>query len=415
MTDRPVNEADLRACGFDDLDLAWLRRKSGVKWARVAPGVLPAWIADMDFPVAPPVLNALTETLNRGDLGYPAWSNWMGPDPLAEDFTKRMDMYQWTPEPDRVRSFSDIIQAIQIVIQTMTRPGDGVVVQTPSYPPFLKTVTMMGRRVVADPIERTDSGWAFDPQRLRWTIARERPRVLIIVNPHNPTGRVFTRKELEELAEIAITNDMVVVADEVLADLAFAPHRHIPIASLSSEIAARTITMTSATKAFNFAGLRCAVTHIGPVELRDAIDAAPPDVFGVVNVLGIEATKAAWRDGDDWLGAVRERLRQNRDMVCDSVVQWMPMLTCDPPEANYLLWLDCGSLRNDDPASFFREAARVELSTGKTFGPGCGDFVRLNFATAPGILAEILNRMVAAVDETVRIGGPGSGYDAESH
>ncbi|WP_240771861.1 MalY/PatB family protein [Nocardia sp. CS682] len=412
MTYRPVNETDLRACGLDRLDLAWLRRKTGVKWARVAPDVLPAWIADMDFPVAPPVLNALTDTLKRGDLGYPAWSNWMGPDPLAEDFTARMALYQWAPEPDWVRSFSDIIQAIQIVIQTMTEPGDGVVVQTPSYPPFLKTVTMMGRRAVADPIERTDAGWSFDLQRLRRTIARERPRVLIIVNPHNPTGRVFTRTELEELAEIAITNDMVVVADEVLADLAFAPHRHIPIASLSSEIAARTITMTSATKAFNFAGLRCAVTHIGPVELRDAIDAAPPDVFGVVNVLGIEATKAAWRDGDDWLDAVRNRLRQNRDIVCDSIVQRMPTLGCDPPEANYLLWLDCGRLQKDDPALFFRDAARVELSTGKTFGPGCGDFVRLNFATAPGILAEILNRMTAAVAESVHTGGPS--YNAES-
>ncbi|MFD6159906.1 MalY/PatB family protein [Nocardia sp. NPDC060256] len=415
MTYQPMNEMDPRAYGFDNLDLAWLRRKSGVKWARVAPDVLSAWIADMDFPVAPPVLNALTETLNRGDLGYPAWSNWMGPDPLAEDFTKRMELYQWAAEPDWVRSFSDIIQAIQIVIQTMTKPGDGVVVQTPSYPPFLKTVTMMGRRAVADPIERTDAGWSFDPQRLRRTIAKERPRVLIIVNPHNPTGRVFTRAELEELAEIAIANDMVVVADEVLADLAFAPHQHIPIASLSSEIAARTITMTSATKAFNFAGLRCAVTHIGPAELRDAIDAAPPDVFGVVNVLGIEATKAAWRDGDDWLGAVRSQLLRNRDMVCDSVVHRIPMLTSDPPEANYLLWLDCGKLRKEDPALFFREAARVELSTGKTFGPGCADFVRLNFATSPDILAEILTRMAAAVDDTIRIGGPGRSHDAESH
>ncbi|MEU7146014.1 PatB family C-S lyase [Nocardia sp. NPDC046473] len=397
MTDHPANEMALRAYGFDNLDLRWLRSKTGVKWGRIAPDVLPAWIADMDFPVAPPVLDALAATLSRGDLGYPAWSNWGGPDPLANDFTKRMELYHWAPQPDWVRSFSDIIQAIQIVIQTMTAPGDGVVIQTPSYPPFLKTVTMMGRRAITDPIERTEGGWSFDPQRLRRTIVEERPRVLIVVNPHNPTGRVFTRAELEELAEIAIANDMVVVSDEVLADLAFAPHRHIPIASLSPEIAARTITMTSATKAFNFAGLRCAVTHIGPAELREAIDAAPPDVFGVVNVLGIEATKAAWCDGDGWLAAVRDRLRQNRDMVCDSIVQRMPMITCDPPEANYLLWLDCGKLHKEDTAVFFREAARVELSTGKSFGPGCEDFVRLNFATSPNILTEILSRMAAAV------------------
>jgi cystathionine beta-lyase len=384
---------------FDALPLSWLRAKEGVKWSKVAPEVLPAWIADMDFPVARPVQEALVAAIHRGDLGYPAWSNWAGKDPLAEPFADRMTaLHGWQPRPDWVRNFSDIIQVIQVVLQTMTAPGDAVAIQTPSYPPFLKTIELMGRRLVAHPIERLPDGWGFEIERLERAVIEANVRVLIIVNPHNPTGRVFTRRELEALAEVAVRNDLIVLADEVLAELAYAPHRHIPIASLGPEIAARTVTMTSATKAFNFAGLRCAVTHIGPEELRRALDASPPDLFGVVNVLGVEATKAAWRNGDEWLTAVRDYLKCNRDLVSSELAIGAPMLGCDPPEANYLAWLDCRGLGTEvDPATFFRTEARVELTPGKSFGLEGQGFVRLNFATSRAVLSEILSRMTAAI------------------
>jgi cysteine-S-conjugate beta-lyase len=389
----------MTAVDFDALQLSWLRAKEGVKWSKVAPEVLPAWIADMDFPVARPVEEALVAAVRRGDLGYPAWSNWGGKDPLAEPFADRMTaLYGWRPRPDWVRNFSDIIQVIQVVLQAMTAPGDAVVIQTPSYPPFLKSIALMGRRLVADPIERLPDGWGFDIERLERAVIEANVRVLIIVNPHNPTGRVFTRQELEALAEVAVRNNLIVLADEILAELAYSPHRHIPIASLGSEIAARTVTMTSATKAFNFAGLRCAVIHIGPEELRRALDASPPDLFGVVNVLGVEATKAAWRNGDEWLAAVRDHLKRNRDLVSSELAIGAPMLGYDPPEANYLAWLDCRGLGIEaDPSAFFRTAARVELSLGKGFGPEGAGFVRLNFATSRAVLSEILSRMTAAV------------------
>jgi cystathionine beta-lyase len=219
----------------------------------------------------------------------------------------------------------------------------------------------------------------------------------MIVNPHNPTGRVFTRAELQALADIAMRNDMLIVTDEVLAELAYPPHRHIPIASLGPEIAGRTVTINSATKAFNIAGLRCAVVHVAPKHLRDALNGYPPDFFGPVNVLGVEATKAAWRHGDAWLAGLLRHLSGNRDLVGEVLGGQVP-IRYDPPEAAYLAWLDCRELDIDgEPADYFRTRARVELNTGAGFGREGNGFVRLNFATSTGVLTEILNRMTAAV------------------
>lgn len=396
MTDQIAPSTDF---DFDDFDLSWLRGKEGVKWRSADPGVLPAWIADMDFPVAPPIRDALAEAVRRGDLGYPAWSTWSGHNPLAEPFAARMtDLYGWRPRPEWLLNFSDLLQVLQVVLHLTTRPGDAVALQTPNYPPFLKTIELMRRRVVANPIDRSGDGWGFDPQRLEQDVQASGCRTLMIVNPHNPTGRVFTREELQSLADIAVRNDMLILADEVLAELAYPPHRHIPMASLGPEIADRTVTLSSATKAFNFAGLRCAVAHVGPAHLRDALGSYPPDFFGPVNVLGVEATKAAWQYGDAWLAALVDHLRGNRDLVADLLAGRASGIRYDPPQAAYLAWLDCNGLElGVEPADYFRTNARVELSAGSHYGPDGHDFARLNFATSTEILAEILSRMTAAV------------------
>jgi len=396
MTEQTATATDF---DFDDFDLAWLRAKEGVKWRMPGPEVLPAWVADMDFPVAPPIRDALAEAVARGDLGYPAWSNWTGRNPLAEPFAERMaGLYGWRPRPEWLRNFSDLLQAIQVVLHLTTRPGDAVAVQTPAYPPFLKTIEMMGRRMIAGPIERSGDGWGFDPQRLEQAIAASHCRILMIVNPHNPTGRVFTAAELRSIADIAVRNDMLIIADEVLAELAYPPHRHIPLASLGPEVAARTVTLTSATKAFNFAGLRCAVAHVAPARLREVLDAQPPDLFGPVNVLGVEATKAAWRHGDAWLAALLRHLDGNRELVATTLAARVPAIACDPPQAAYLAWMDCRRLAlGAEPADYFRTAARVLLSDGKGFGREGDGFARLNFATSREVLTEMLSRMTTAV------------------
>ena len=393
-------KASSASFNFESLDLSWLRRKEGIKWRRAGREVLPAWMADMDFPVAEPIGEAIAEVVQRGDVGYPAWSNWMGSSPLAEPFARRMDdLYGWQPQPEWVRNFSDLIQAVQVVLYLATAPGEAVAVHVPNYPPILKTIEMMGRRLVGSPMERVGDDWSFDPGRLEREVAEAGCRTLIFVNPHNPTGHVFTRDELQAIADIAIQNDMLVVSDEIFAELAYPPYRHIPLASLGPEIACRTVTLTSATKAFNLAGLRCAVAHVGANRLREALDGCPPDLFGVLDVLGVEATRAAWAKGDAWLAALMDHLRANRDLIAATLTAEAPAIGYHPPQAMFLAWLDCHRLETStEPATFFEAKARVLLSAGEGYGPGGKGFVRLNFATSATILTEMLNRMATAVN-----------------
>ncbi|HEV7205430.1 MAG TPA: aminotransferase class I/II-fold pyridoxal phosphate-dependent enzyme [Jatrophihabitans sp.] len=375
--------------GAFDPSLEWLRAKRGVKWARPSAAVLPAWVADMDFPLARPIRAAIEAALDRGDLGYPDWPV----DPLAEPFTARMaQRYGWSPDPAHVRSLTDLIQAVQLVLHLGTEPGDGVVVHTPNYPPFLATIASMGRTTIPAPLVVDDGTWTWDHAALDRAAARA--RVLLLVNPQNPTGRSFTADELGRLAELAERHDLVVISDEIHADLTHDPRRHVPFASLGAEVAARTVTVSSATKAFNIAGLRTALAHVGPAELRRRWDAQPPDLFGGVNVLGVEATLAAWRDGGSWLDALRAQLRTNRDRVAawaagHDGVSWLP------PEAGYLAWLDIPEIAGD-PAARFR-AAGVELSPGPDFGPGNETRARLNFATSSAVLDTILERLDGAL------------------
>jgi cysteine-S-conjugate beta-lyase len=383
---------------FEDLDMAWLRRKESIKWRRAKPDVLPAWMADMDFPVAEPIGAAISEMVKGGDLGYPSWSNWMGLSPLAEPFARRMtELYGWQPRPDWVRNFSDLIQAIQVALYLTTQPGDAVALHAPSYPPILKSITMMKRRVIASEMERSGADWGFDAGKLERDIAETGCRTLILVNPHNPTGHVYTSAELQVLADIAVRRDLLVISDEIFAELAYPPYRHIPLASLGPDIADRTVTLTSATKAFNLAGLRCAVAHVGSARLRTALDGCPPDLLGVLDVLGVAATKAAWEKGDPWLAALVNHLRANRDLIAATLAARAPVIGYHSPQATYLAWLDCRQLEAAaEPAAFFEEKARVLVLPGEGFGPGGTGFARLNFATSRKILTEILVRMTTA-------------------
>ena len=399
MTDRA---AVATGFNFENLDLQWLRGKEGVKWRRADQDVLPAWMADMDFPVAQPISEAISAAVLRGDLGYPFWSNWMGSSPLAEPFAHRMDeLYGWQPRPDWVRNMSDLVQAIQVVLYLATQPGEAVALHAPNYPPILKTITLMGRRVIPSLLERAGDDWSFDAARLEQDVAAAGCRTLIFVNPHNPTGHVFTQAELHAVADIAVRHDMLVDADEIFAELAYPPHRHIPLASLGPDIASRTVTLTSATKAFNIAGVRCAVAHVGAARLREAFDACPPDLFGVLDVLGVAATKAAWEKGDAWLAALMDHLRANRDLVAATLAAQAPAIGYHPPQAAFLAWLDCRRLGlGDDPAAAFLDRGRVALSPGPDFGAAGRGWARLNIGTSPGLVAEAVRRMATACQVT---------------
>lgn len=388
---------------LDDLDIAWLRAKPGAKWSSVGADVLPAWVADMDFPAPAPVRAALTRFIAGADLGYP---NWSGTSPLAGAFSDRMSRrFGWHPDPAHVREFTDIICGLQVVLHLVTEPDDAVAMHVPAYPPFLDALRRMRRRLVPIAMERGPTGWAFDPDEFADRARREGCGALILVNPHNPTGRVLTSAELTALAAVTVEHDLTVIADEVHADLVYDPHRHVPFASLGPEVAARTVTLTSATKAFNLAGIRCAVGHLGPAAVRDALAGQPRQLFGEVSVLGVEATLAAWRDGDGWLEEVRRRLDRNRRLLAADLTARLPELGVDPPEGTYLAWLDLRRLGlGVDPAAFLLDHARVQLMPGPVFGPGGEGFARLNFATSKTLLHELLDRVVAALR-----GHPGAG------
>jgi cysteine-S-conjugate beta-lyase len=393
---RPAGEGRTEIDRELDVSAGWLRSKPGIKWRVTGAGELAAWVADMDFPAPPAVRRALEGLAAGGDLGYPSWLQDEG-SPVREAFAARMSArYGWKPDPADAREFTDIIQGLQAVLFAATRPGDAVAMHVPAYPPFLSTLETMGRRLVPVPLEPAGhGGWSFDADRLARDVAGTGARAMVLVNPHNPSGRSFSRAELEAVAAIAGEQDLLVIADEVHADLTYPPGTHTPFGSLPGA-AERTVTLTSATKAFNLAGIRCAVAHIGPAAVRSAFAQLPPLIFGAVSAPGVAATLAAWEHGDEWLEAVLRRLSANREIIARELG---PLgIGYRPPEATYLAWLDFRGLDlAADPAAFLLEKAGVRLSPGPGFGPGGTGFARLNFATSEAVLTEICARIASAV------------------
>jgi cystathionine beta-lyase len=383
-----------RPARFDELSPAVLEHRSGEKWQQYPDDVLPLWVADMDFEIADPIRRRLGHALAIGDLGYP-WH----PQPTALPglFADRMQrLYGWDVTPGRVELMTEVIQGMYVAVHQFSEPGDGIIVQRPIYPPFVSTVEKLGRRLEDNALQEAEVSYQLDLDLLREQA--QRSKLLLFCNPHNPTGRVLRRPELEAIAEIVIEHDLLVVSDEIHQELVYDGARHIPIASLSPEMAERTITLTSASKAFNIAGLRLAVAVFGSAKIRKRFLDFPRHLRGGMNSLGIMATDAAWRHSDPWLAEVRAYLQANRDFVAEFVRSEMPGVRHTPPEATYLAWMDCREL--DLPASpgpFFLERARVGLSDGPSFGPQGEGFARLNFSTSRAILEEALGRMAKAL------------------
>ncbi len=379
-----------------ELDLETLRAHRGEKWRRYPEDVLPAWVAELDFALAAPIRAAVESALQHHDLGYPrAASDTQVPSAFAQ---RMRDRYGWEVAPERVELLSDVVQGVYLALDRFTAPTEGVVVQTPIYPPFLSALEETGRTLVDNPLRPGADRYELDIEGLRRT-ADARTRMLLLCNPHNPTGRVLDRAELAALAALAEERDWVVVSDEIHADLVYPGATHIPFASLGPEAAARTVTLTSATKAFNVPGLRCAVAAFGSAALQDRFNEVPHHQRGGLGSLGMQATVAAWRESQPWLDRVLEALLDRRNQVKGFAVEHYPAFDYRLPEASYLAWLDCRSFDlRPTPYRFFLDHARVALSPGEVFGAAGSGFVRLNFGTSRALLSEILSRM----DEALR-------------
>lgn len=375
-------------------EIEHLRTLGGVKWRRFGDEVIPAWVADMDIRPAGFIRDLVADLAVRGDFGY----NRGASEQLPEAFAAwQGEHHDWTPDVERVRLFCDVLHAIDICLWLHTEPGDGIVLFTPIYPPFLKAIAgAEGRRLIDVPLDA--DGWRLDADRLRAAID-DRTRVILTCNPHNPTGRVFDDDELAAIATVAAEHDLLVLSDEVWADFVHpGPARHRPLATVGADIAARTVTISSASKSFNLAGLRCAVAHIGHPDIEAKLEGLPGHLLGAVSTPGAEASLAAWTRGRPWLDDVRTHLVDRRDHLLKRLTADLPEVGVHCPEATYLAWLDLtGFDLGDDPSARLVESAKVALSPGPDFGPLGHGFARLNFATSEPILDEILDRLVGAL------------------
>ncbi|MDH4139526.1 MAG: aminotransferase class I/II-fold pyridoxal phosphate-dependent enzyme [Coriobacteriia bacterium] len=373
-----------------DSEIARLRALTGAKWARFNGDVIPAWVADMDLPTAPPIIEALRTLVDASDFGYNAASFDDSVVHAWADWSERR--FAWRPDPGRSRKFSNALQPIAASLNVATQPGDGVVLFTPIYPPFFDLIEKAGRRIVECPL--AEDGWRIDIDILE-SLVDDTTRAVLVCNPHNPSGRVLDAQEFAALASIAEERDLLVISDEIWQDLTYPGARHTPFATLGDEAAARTVTITSASKSFSLGGLGCAVAHFGSPHVLEALDALPPHLLGGVSATAALAAIAAWREGEPWLEETLTLLQANRDHLAERLAAELPQVGFTTPEATYLAWLDFRPLGlPKDPAKFLLEEARVALSPGPDFGaPGAG-FARLNFGTTPEILDEIVDRMV---------------------
>ena len=375
-----------------DLDLDRVRNRPGIKWERHGDDVLCAWVADMDLEVPEFITNAVIERINSGGLGYGFYDE---PIPVLEAFRDRMrNAFDWRVEVSEIIRVHDVIQGLELVLDTLVPPGAGVVVQTPVYPPFYSSIEGVGRRWIGNPLVEMETGWSLDFEHLESVASQQDVSALLLCHPHNPSGFVMDKTDLAQVIEIADRHDLLVISDEIHCDLVYAPNEHLPTASISELAAQRTVTLIAATKTFNMAGLRMAFVHTASEKYLPSLQQIRPRMIGGINGLGQVATVAGWERGDAWLSELVAGLDRNRHLLGELLNDYLPAVHYRLPEATYLAWLDCRELGlGDNPAEIFLAQNKVALSSGPDFGIEGLGHVRLNFATSPEMLQMIVERM----------------------
>jgi cystathionine beta-lyase len=356
--------------------------------------LLPMWVADMDFRSPEPVVAALLERVQHGVFGYP-----QEPAELRKILVERLaEHYDWAVRPEEILLSAGVVTGFNQACHAYGQPGEDVLIQTPVYGPFLGAPKWAQMNLIdSHLVQGPDGQYRIDFDEFERTIT-DKTKLFILCNPHNPVGRVYTREELACMAEICLAHNVIICSDEIHCDLVFSGHTHIPIGSLSPEVARRTITLMAPSKTFNIAGLDCSFTVIQDEALRKKFISSGKGLVKGVNVLGLTAAIAAFKDGQPWLDELLVYLEGNRDFMVKFVAENMPKIVMGTPEGTYLAWLDCRPLElGQNPFEFFMKNARVGLGDGKGFGHGGEGFVRLNFGCPRSMLVEALEKMAEAV------------------
>lgn len=374
------------------IPLGVLRSRTSEKWRAYPPDVLPAWVAEMDFELAPPIRAALQHALDIGDTGY-AW-----PGALADAFAQFAQAeFGWSVNPERIFQVPDVMAGISQALLAFTDPGAAVVINPPVYAPFFEILRTLGRRTVHAPLRRDERGrFHIDFDAVENAFASG-ARAYVICSPHNPVGRVWSDADLGRICDLAEQYGVAIVADEIHAPLTLSGSTFVPLL-MKVRDALTCISVMSASKAWNLAGLKCAVMIAGSDAVRERLKthlhAIPTEIASRVGQFGVIASVSAFRDGREWLHDLQTHLAENRKLLMDLLSEHLPSAHCVAPEATYLAWIDCAALPIDgEPARYFRKHCRVAFEPGAKFGTGGENYVRLNFGTSSEILREIVKRM----------------------
>lgn len=359
------------------------------------PDVMPLWVADMDFAAPECVQSALRKRAAHPIYGYTAYP--------PEFFTAITGWlarrHDWHVAEESIVALPGVVPAMNLIAAAFTEPGDGILVQTPVYPPIHQLAGNQHRLALESPLIWTEQGYAVDWADFESKLGQA--RIFVLCAPHNPVGRVWRRGELQRMADLCVQHDVLMIVDEIHADLVYSPHRHIPMARLSPEIGARCITLHAPSKTFNVAGLNTSFAVVENADLRQRLkDALNRSGLTSGNVFGITALTAAYEAGEPWLEQLLKQLQANVVYVVDYIEQHITSICVQRPESTFLLWLDCRALGLDDAMlnRFFIDEAGLGLNTGNSFGaPGSG-FMRLNIACPLSQLETAMTKLQVAIE-----------------
>ncbi|MDE5418703.1 pyridoxal phosphate-dependent aminotransferase [Labilibaculum sp. DW002] len=362
-----------------------------------AKDLLPLWVADMDFKVPPCISEAIIERANheiygytfRGDSCIKSIQNWL------------KTRHDWAIPKDWISSSPGVVTGLSILLMSLTNEGDQIAIQSPVYHPFAQVINDTKRKLVVNPLRLTDEGYQMDFEQLE-ELAKNGLTALVLSNPHNPVGRVFTKEELVQLGNLANTYDFLIISDEIHQDLIYEGYKHIPLASLSDELAQRTITCIAPSKTFNVAGLASSVIIIPNAKLKQKFETLLSSLhLNSGNLFGHTAMQAGYEDGAEWLDQLMDYLKGNVDFLRSYLKENIPTIKLIEPEATYLLWLDCRSLNIDTEKlnKLLIQKAGLALNKGTTFGNDGEGFLRINIGCPRSVLEKALEKIKLIVDE----------------